>query len=81
MRHLGVSDPTLCKRFRDALGTTPKQVHDRCRIDRAIDLLNDSHLPIAAIAKRCGFSTPTAFGVAFKRRRGCTPSQWREALG
>ena len=75
-QHRGCLMQTLCLRFRQEL-TTPKQVHDRLRCQQASTLLEESSLPIASIAAQVGFTSPTSFGIAFKRRFGCSPRQWR----
>ena len=76
--HCGCSMQTLCVRFRESLGTTPKQVHDRLRCHAAVKLLENSTLPIATMGKQAGFTSPTSFGIAFKRRFGCSPRHWRQ---
>ncbi|MGY1710381.1 helix-turn-helix transcriptional regulator [Geodermatophilus sp. SYSU D00758] len=34
-------------------------------------------LPVAAVARRCGFADPTVFGRAFRAAYGMTPSRYR----
>lgn len=36
---------------------------------------------VSAIALRCGFNDISYFNRAFRRRFGCTPSQWRRGQG
>ena len=64
-KHCGYSFQMICLRFQKEFGTSPKQVHDRLRCAKAVQLLSDPHLSIATIAKQTGFSSSTAFGVAF----------------
>ena len=68
---------TLCRYFRQQLGTSPKQYHDRLRLERAAQLLEETTLSIDQIATRVGFRSRTALGVAFSRRYGCSPTDWR----
>jgi LacI family transcriptional regulator len=77
---LGVSESTICRRFKVHLGFGPKQAHDQLRIRHAQHLLASTQDKLAIIARKCGFKDATAFGVAFKRRRACTPGEWRRAL-
>ncbi|MEV6154472.1 helix-turn-helix domain-containing protein [Nonomuraea sp. NPDC052129] len=43
------------------------------------DLLRDTDMSIAAVARAVGYEDPFAFSVAFKRARGASPSLWRRA--
>ena len=36
------------------------------------------HLPVAAIAHACGFTSPSHFARRFREAFGCTPVQWRQ---
>jgi len=70
----------LKRRFRRLLGRT---VHDQIleeRLKRAEQLLADTELPIAHIAKLAGFHRQEYLGVVFKARRGKTPGQYRRQL-
>lgn len=42
-------------------------------------LLAESDLKLAAIATRCGFRYPEYMTVAFTKRHGVSPSEWRKA--
>ena len=77
---LQTSVPTVCRHFKHALAASPKQVHDRLRLQYALTILADPRQRIDTVARSSGFSSSTAFGVAFRRRYGCTPTQWRDTL-
>ena len=47
------------------------------RVDRARDLMTNSHLPLVDIAARCGFADQSALNRSFKRIHGVTPGIWR----
>ncbi len=47
------------------------------RVDRARDLMTNSHLPLADIAIRCGFGDQSALNRSFKRIHGISPGIWR----
>lgn len=74
---LDISRRGLERRFREALGRTPYQVITETRIDRAKALLVQTRLPIAQIATRCGYTTPTRLSYAFRRETGLTPRDFR----
>ncbi|MGW7237459.1 helix-turn-helix domain-containing protein [Streptomyces sp. NPDC054804] len=38
-----------------------------------------AHRPIAAVAARCGFTSPSHFSRAFRETYGMSPAQWRRA--
>jgi len=78
--HCLLSRTELKRRFRRLLGRT---VHDQIleeRLKRAEQLLADTELPIAHIAKLAGFHRQEYLGVVFKARRGKTPGQYRRQL-
>ena len=52
----------------------------RCRMERAIDLLDDAGLSVAEVAASCGFADQAHFTHTFRRAHRLTPSQYR-ALG
>jgi len=79
---ISVSQPTLVRRFRASLGTTPSRYVAARRLARAAELLAVSDLSIDAIATRCGFADRRAFGKAFRRVMGRPPARYRrEARG
>jgi len=51
----------------------------RQRIERAKPWLSDQSVDLATISRLAGYANLSAFGVAFKRETGLTPSQWRRA--
>ena len=62
---------------------TGRSVHDQIvgeRVKRAEQLLADTELPIAQIAKLAGFGRQEYLGVVFKARLGKTPGQCRKQL-
>lgn len=63
--------------FRRAFHTTPYQFLLDLRIDRAKTLLLTTSQTIAEIAVSVGFSTPSHFATAFRRRVGISPSSYR----
>jgi AraC-like DNA-binding protein len=49
------------------------------RVDRARDLMTNTHLPLADIAAQCGFADQSALNRSFKRIHGVTPGICRRA--
>lgn len=63
--------------FRRAFHTTPYQFLLDLRIERAKTLLLTTLQSIAEIGASVGFSTPSHFATAFRRRVGISPSEYR----
>jgi AraC-like DNA-binding protein len=62
--------------FRQVLGTGPGQTQAQARLKRARALLRDESLPIAEVARRCGFDDPSHFACVFKKDTGLSPRQF-----
>lgn len=69
---------SLERRFQVLLGRTPHEEILRTRLQRACHLLVSGDLPIAQIARLCGFAGPTRFAAVFSKEMGLTPSAYRE---
>jgi len=70
----------LCKSFRRALDTSPKEFLLQYRIRQSLLLLENVDLRIADIAEMTGFSSPSHFGSCFLKSVGCSPLQYRKNL-
>ncbi|WP_079124387.1 GlxA family transcriptional regulator [Streptomyces sp. NBRC 110611] len=78
--HLRVSERTLARRFADQLGTSPGQWLLGRRIDAARTLLEETDLPVEAIAVRVGLSSATNLRRRFQRALGTTPAGYRRTF-
>lgn len=74
---LGASRRGLEHRFLKALGHSPHEEIARVQFRRVERLLDETDLPLAEVAARCGFSHAEYMTVAFRRRHGLPPSAWR----
>lgn len=63
--------------FRKLVGETPKQYTQRLRLERAAARLAATGGPVLEIALSAGFADHETFSRAFRRRFGCSPSQYR----
>lgn len=70
----------LCKSFRRALDTSPKEFLLQYRIRQSLLLLENLDLRIADISEMTGFSSPSHFGSCFQKAVGCSPLQYRKNL-
>jgi transcriptional regulator GlxA family with amidase domain len=79
-RHAGVSPRTFARRFRTETGTTPLQWLLVQRVLEARRLLEETDLPIEAIAWRAGFGTAASLRDHFRRATATTPTAYRRAF-
>lgn len=78
---LRVSRRVLESRFARRLGRTPHDEIGRVQFRRVEQLLLETDLSLAAIARRAGFRHAEYMTVAFARRHGVPPSVWRKDRG
>jgi transcriptional regulator GlxA family with amidase domain len=75
----GTSTRHLSRLFNSYLGTTPSRYVRSVRTEAAAKLLSDTELPLAAIAKRCGFGSTETLRQAFVDHYDTSPSTFRRA--
>ncbi|MCD0442568.1 helix-turn-helix domain-containing protein [Glycomyces sp. A-F 0318] len=76
-----LSPRTLARRFGEQLGTSPGRWLLAQRIAAARVLLEDTDLPIEAVAVRVGLSSAVNLRRRFRDRVGTTPAAYRRAFG
>ncbi|MEQ8842681.1 MAG: AraC family transcriptional regulator [Acidimicrobiales bacterium] len=79
--HLSVSRATLHRLVTRHHRSSPGAIVERIRMDHAAHLLVHGELPVKAISAQVGYATPYSFSAAFRRARGCPPSEFREQVG
>jgi AraC-like DNA-binding protein len=60
--------------------TSYQSLVDRCRLERAQELLRDTAMTVDDIAAHLGYSASSSFSRAFKDWMGCAPSIYRQSL-
>ncbi|MGW6405082.1 GlxA family transcriptional regulator [Streptomyces sp. NPDC055134] len=78
--HLGVSPRTLTRRFADQLGTSPGAWILSRRVAAARDLLEETDLPVEAIAVRVGLASAVNLRRRFRAQTGTTPGAYRQGF-
>lgn len=68
----------LERRFRLALNRTPAEEITRYKIERALQLLRETELPLERIADRAGYSHTESLCTAFRREVQETPNAYRK---
>jgi AraC family transcriptional activator FtrA len=79
--HAGLSGRTLARRFTEQLGTSPGHWLLGQRIDAARALLEQTDLPVEAIATRVGLTSAVNLRRRFRTHLGTTPGAYRRAFG
>ena len=74
---LAVSRRQLERLFHHYLGCTPSHYYLDLRLRRGRALLLQTGLPVAAVARRCGFESASAFGRQYAHRFGRPPRDER----
>ncbi|WP_367048435.1 helix-turn-helix domain-containing protein [Streptomyces sp. Je 1-332] len=77
----GLSSRTLARRFTEQLGTSPGQWLLGQRLDGARVLLEQTDLPVEAIANRVGLTSAVNLRRRFRAHLGTTPGAYRRTFG
>jgi AraC family transcriptional activator FtrA len=78
--HANVSPRTFARRFREETGTTPLQWLLNQRVQEARRLLEETDLPVDAVAWQAGFGTAASLRDHFRRVTATTPSGYRRSF-
>jgi AraC-like DNA-binding protein len=71
----------FCAVFKRQTGLTFTAYRNRLRLDRAAELLREPGRRITDVAFEAGFDSIPYFNRAFRRRFGCSPTEYRRRLG
>ncbi|HEV7976249.1 AraC family transcriptional regulator [Amycolatopsis sp.] len=77
---VGVSRAAFARRFVAQVGEPPMSYLAGWRIALASDLLRETNTTVGSIARKVGYANTFALSVAFKRRRGITPTEHRSEV-
>jgi len=77
----GMSSRTLARRFTEQLGTSPGQWLLGRRLDATRVLLEQTDLPVGAIALRVGLASAVNLRRRFRAHFGTTPGAYRRTFG
>lgn len=75
--HAHLSVRQLERLFRSHLDNSPTGYYMQLRLERARQLLKESHLSVAEIATACGFSSGPHFTRSYRNQFNCSPKEDR----
>ncbi len=73
----GLSERGFLRRFRRATGQSPADYIQSLRVEEAKQLLETTDMTVESIAEEVGYSEPSSFRSAFRRRVGVSASVYR----
>jgi len=73
----GLSERSFLRRFRRATGQSPAEYVQTLRVEEAKQMLETTDTPIDDIAAQVGYSEPSSFRSAFRKKVGMTASVYR----
>lgn len=79
-QQFSMSESSLKKLFRDGIGSGAMDFYNRCKIDRAKQLIREKEVNFTEIADRLGYNTVQYFSLRFKQSTGMTPSQYAKSI-
>lgn len=68
----------MLRTFKEMTGETPLQYHNRCRCEKAKELLHRPELSVSYIAFETGYNSASHFSRKFRELTGITPSEYRK---
>jgi AraC family transcriptional regulator len=74
---VGLSEFHFARMFKQSTGESPHAYVQRLRIDQAKRLLVANKMPLAEIARACGYSSQSHFSVQFRNFTSVTPKCYR----
>jgi transcriptional regulator GlxA family with amidase domain len=77
-RIAGMSERSFIRKFRQETGQTVGEYVATVRLEAACRLLTETGLSLKEVARKCGFGSVAALRLAFVRRIGVPPRQYRE---
>jgi len=77
---LGVHRSTLSKIFTPRMQISPGKFLAQLRVQHALYLLRSTRIPIADIARQCGFSDPSHFSQVINRATEHSPGVFRRSI-
>lgn len=78
-KNANISKSAMYRRFQSCFGCTVSEYITEKRIEKATELLTKSNLSVEEISRVVGFSSGSYFSKIFKKKRGISPSQFKNS--
>lgn len=78
--HFSMSESSMKKLFREGIGGGAMDFYNRCKIDKAKQLIRERNTNFTEIADRLGYNSVQYFSRHFKQSTGMTPSQYANSI-
>jgi AraC-like DNA-binding protein len=75
-----MSDVSFCRFFKQRTGNTFVDSQTQIRLGHASRMMIETTQSVAEIAYKCGFNNISNFNRIFKKKKGCTPKEFRESF-
>lgn len=72
----GISRTKFFYKVKSLTGMTPSDYFRTYRLNRSLEFLREDKYKISAIARTCGFGSPSHFSAMFKKQFGMLPSEF-----
>jgi LacI family transcriptional regulator len=79
LRVVPLSRSLLERRFKQWIGRSPHREIRAVQVSRAVQLLEETDLPLKRISSQCGFAHMEYFSYLFKRTYGVSPGSYRRS--
>ena len=79
-KNANTSKSVLYRNFRSGFGCTVSEYVNKKRIERAIDLMENTDASIEEISQNTGFSSAAYFSRTFKNRMGISPIKYKKQI-
>ncbi|MEX0285947.1 MAG: GlxA family transcriptional regulator [Paracoccaceae bacterium] len=77
----GMSERNFARAYREETGRTPAKAVEMFRLAAARDLLEETMMPVASIARKTGFGDDERLRRAMHRAIGVSPAEYRDRFG
>lgn len=75
---INVSADYFTKMFKESIGKTPVDYINAVRVNKSLELLSETDIPINEIAEKAGFANPNYFHKIFKSYMDTSPLNYRK---
>lgn len=79
-KKIGLSYSHFRRLFKQYTNSSPHDLILNCRMQKAVDLLQNTHKPIKEISALLGYEDPAQFAKLFRNKEGLYPSEFRKRI-